>query len=169
PCVASFSSDQMSALNWVFQNALNPAVGVSLAAVNLSLGSDTFTSPCDDDPLKGIIDMLRAAGVATVIAAGNGGRTNAVSTPGCISTAVPVGSTTKAATISPFANMASMVDLLAPGGSAQGTCRLGAVNLDVLGPVPINQYQCVAGTSVATPHVAGAFAAIRSAAPNATV
>jgi serine protease len=30
-------------------------------------------------------------------------------------------------------------------------------------------YECVAGTSIATPHVGGAFAAIRSACPKATV
>jgi hypothetical protein len=170
PCLFSFSSDQLSALEWIFQNALTPTPAVTLAAVNLSLGDrGQNTSPCDDNPLKGIIDSLRGAGVATAISAGNGGSTNSVSAPGCISTAVTVGSSTKTDALSNFSNMASMVDLLAPGGTGAGGCQLGANNPDILGPIPTNQYDCVAGTSMASAHVAGAFAAVKSAAPSASV
>ena len=42
----------------------------------------------DDDATKPVIDQLRAAGVATVIASGNDGFADAVSFPACISTAV---------------------------------------------------------------------------------
>jgi subtilisin family serine protease len=74
---------------------------VKLASINMSLGGGQYFSACDTEPLKQAIDNLRAAGVATAIAAGNNGFTNAVSYPGCISTAVTVGSSDKNDAISP--------------------------------------------------------------------
>jgi subtilisin family serine protease len=52
PCVLSSDEDQMMALNWIYANALTPAVGVHLAAVNMSLGGGNFTTPCDDKMQK---------------------------------------------------------------------------------------------------------------------
>ena len=43
--------------------------------------------------VKPIIDNLRSANIATVIATGNDGFTNSISAPACISTSVSVGST----------------------------------------------------------------------------
>ena len=72
PCALSFTSDQMQALEYVYnlRNTLN------IAAVNMSLGGGKHTSACDSDALKPIIDNLPAAGIATVIAAGNKGYTS---------------------------------------------------------------------------------------------
>lgn len=175
--VLAFDSDLILALNWVFQNALTPAPHVKLASVNLSLAGGTFRSACDTDPLKASIDNLRKAGVATAAASGNNGLTNAIGEPSCISTAVAVGSSDKQDVISGFSNMASLVKLMAPGGLGQlgDTCAFGANNPDILtsfagtSSAVTNLYECVAGTSFATPHVAGAFAAIRTACPKATV
>ncbi len=175
PCVLAYTSDQISALNWLLQNALTPAAGVSLASVNMSLGGGQFTSACDTDSRKPGIDNLRSAGVATAIAAGNSGYTNAVGAPGCISTAVTVGSSDKQDVISSFSNMSSLVAVMAPGGFGGGTCQFGANNPDILSSVAGTSsssnaaYECLAGTSMATPHVAGAFAAIRSACHAATI
>jgi uncharacterized repeat protein (TIGR01451 family) len=179
PCVLAPVSDQISALDWLFMNALTPAPGVKLASVNMSLGGGMFTAACDGDPTKPSIDSLRSAGVATVIAAGNDGFTNAVGAPACISTAVAVGSSDKNDVISSFTNMAPIVALMGPGGfggNGGQPCRLGgANNPDILSsvagfaPAQTNLYDCFAGTSMAAPHVAGAFAAIRTACPSATV
>lgn len=177
PCVLTILSDQISAFEWVFQHALIPSAGAKLASVNMSLGSGKFTGNCDNSPLKPSIDLLKGVGVATVIAAGNNGFTDAISTPACISTAVAVGSTDKTDNISNFSNMAPLVKLVAPGGLGMpgDTCAFGAKNADILssipGPLPtVTQgYWCFPGTSMATPHVAGAFAAIRTACPHATV
>jgi subtilisin family serine protease len=62
PCEAAAVSNQIQALDWLFQNALTPAPGVTLAAVNMSLGGERFTLPCDTELQKGSIDNLRKAG-----------------------------------------------------------------------------------------------------------
>jgi subtilisin family serine protease len=130
PCVLAFTSDQISALNWVFANALTPAAGVQLASTNMSLGGNVKnTTACDANPLKPSIDNLRGAGVATAIAAGNNGFIDGVSAPGCISTAVTVGSSDKQDVISSFSNMAPMVKLMGPGGFGSNgglPCLFGA-------------------------------------------
>src|SRR5262249_11434107 len=115
-----------------------------------------YSSNCDTDPTKPIIDNLRSVGIATVIAAGNGSSVNMLSSPGCISSAVSVGSTTKSDVVSSFSNAASFMSVWAPGSS-------------IMSSYPGAQYVYASGTSMATPHVTGAFAVLRQAAPNATV
>ena len=169
--VSAFTTDIISALNYIYSNLNSLPGGIKLAAVNMSLGSGLYASACDSDPTKSSIDNLLAAGVATVIAAGNDGSTNAVASPGCVSSAVTVGSSTKGDTISSFTNMASMVDLMAPGGSGLGQCN-GGISSDIHSALvtgTTSTFGCLAGTSMATPHVAGAFAALRSMAPAASV
>src|SRR5207247_3248665 len=131
----------------------NDFPGLTLAAVNMSLGGGLSATFCDDEPQKPAIDQLRAVGVATAIASGNNGQVDRISAPGCISSAVSVGSTTKIDDVSFFSNVAPFLSLFAPGGSATG----GAA--DILSSVP-GGFGRKAGTSMATPHVAGAFAVL---------
>jgi subtilisin family serine protease len=155
-CLGSYSSDQILALERVL--ALKDAFHI--AAVNLSLGGGTYTDAalCDaaNPSRKAAIDNLRSAGIATVIAAGNSGYAGAMGAPACISSAISVGSTTKNDTLSPFSNAAPFLKLLAPGSS-------------ITSSVPGGGFAVLSGTSMATPHVAGAWAALKSLAPAATV
>jgi subtilisin family serine protease len=152
PCIASFTSDQIRALDHVLSLAGQRAV----ASVNMSLGGGRATAFCDDDLTKPVIDQLAAAGVATVIASGNNGFTDAVSYPGCISTAVTVGATSKQDAVASFSNRGPQVDLLAPGVTINSS-------------IPGGRFAAFSGTSMATPHVAGAFAALRSLYPQASL
>lgn len=152
PCVKAYTSDIIKGLERVA--ALRSSYAI--AAANLSLGGGLFSNPCDGDPMKPVIDRLRTAGIATVIASGNDGSFNAVSSPGCISTAITVGSTTKSDTVSWFSNSASFLDLLAPGSAINSS-------------IPFGGFARWDGTSMATPHVAGAWAVVKSARPTASV
>jgi subtilisin family serine protease len=152
PCIASFTSDQIRALDFVLQLAAQRPV----AAANMSLGGGRSERVCDDDITKPVIDQLRAAGVATVIASGNDAFGDAVTFPACISTAVTVGATDDADAVAPFSNRGPQVDLHAPGVAINSS-------------IPSARFAAFNGTSMATPHVAGAFASLRSLRPQASV
>ncbi|WP_234899897.1 S8 family serine peptidase [Streptomyces filamentosus] len=153
PCLGSYTSSQIKALEQVLSLKNS---GMNIAAVNMSLGGQTTAVACDQDIRKPVIDALRSAGVATVIAAGNNGAANAVSNPGCISSAITVGSTTDEDQLSTFSNRGPLLDLLAPGTT-------------IVSSVPGGLYAPKNGTSMAAPHVAGAFAVLKQAYPTLTV
>ena len=160
PCVMSYDSDQIFAL----QRVQELSVSFRIAAVNMSLGSGQFFAFCDSQSpsLKTAIDSLRSLGIATVIASGNNGFTDSINSPACISSAISVGSTddgsfaTRTDDISFFSNSSFFLNLLAPGRW-------------ITSSVPGGVFSTAAGTSLATPHVTGAWAIVKSKAPAATV
>lgn len=152
----AFFSDIIRALEYTLtlKNA-----GTPVAAANMSLGTSTlFTTACDASfsSVKAAIDNLRSVGVATVISSGNSSSSTGLGAPGCISSAVSVGSTTKSDGISSFSNSASMLNLLAPGSAIQSAIRGGA-------------YASISGTSMAAPHVTGTWAVLKQQSPGASV
>jgi subtilisin len=152
PCALSRTSDQIAGLERVYQLRNTH----TFASVNMSIGGGEYSDNCDSDPRKAIIDNLRAAGIATVISSGNNGSKNAVTAPACISSAVTVGNTTKQDVVAFDSNMSPMVDLLAPG-------------TNILSSVPGGGYDFFSGTSMAAPHVAGAWALMEEQDPDQNV
>ena len=158
-CVRTYNSDQIKALERVY--ALRNTYTID--AVNMSLGGGQYFANCDaaQSARKAAIDNLRSANIATIIASGNDGFTGSMGAPACISTAISVGSTQDgssgtADTVSSFSNSASFLSILAPGQT-------------ITSAVPAGGYGGANGTSMATPHVAGAWAIVRSKYPNDTV
>jgi subtilisin family serine protease len=168
-CVLSFVSDQVKALQRVFA-LRNGVAGRKIDAINMSLGGGGFTGFCNSEPHKPVIDQLRAAGIATVIASGNSGFINGTGSPGCIQTAITIGSSTKRAAgkperMSSFTNQGPQVDALAPGGDFNYPTASGPQEpKNRILSSQFNTYNFLAGTSMAAPHVAGLIAAIRSKA-----
>jgi len=154
PCMLSYVSDQIAGLNRVY--ALRTSYNI--ASINMSLGGGAYSSACDSDPRKSIIDSLRAVNIATVIAAGNDGYDFQVGAPGCISSAITVANSTKTDGLAASSNWGNLIDVVAPGSSILASYTNGT-----------NGYAYLTGTSMASPHVAGAFAALRSKVPGASV
>jgi hypothetical protein len=152
--VTFFDSDVILGLERVY--ALRQTYNI--AAVNLSLGRGAFTSACDaiSPSTTSIINTLASVNIATIAASGNDGRVDAISIPACISTAISVGATTKADSVADYTNSAAFLDLLAPGSG-------------IFSSVPTSTYATFSGTSMAAPHVAGAWAVMKQRAPKASV
>ncbi len=148
--LVTFDSDYIQALDYTYSLRFSH----NIASVNMSLGGGGYTKYCDKvvPATKKAIDRLRSANIATVIASGNNGYTNAISRPACVSTAISVGSTNKSDVVSDYSNYASFLNLLAPGE-------------DIYSSIPGSAYDTFKGTSMAAPQVAGAWAVLRQALP----
>lgn len=154
PCLLSFPSDQIQGLERVLQLRTS---GLPIASVNMSLGGSPPRN-CDSDARKSEVDDLLSFGVVTVAASGNAGNKGQIDIPACISSVLSVGSTNILDRVSSFSNSSNKIDLLAPGES-------------IISSVPGGGFASLNGTSMATPHVAGAIAALESgsSAPIATI
>lgn len=150
-CIRTYTSDQLAGLNTI----LSLSQSFPIAAVNMSFGGEAQTGACDTNPLKGAIDSLRRVGIAAVIAAGNDGKVGQMSPPACITTSTSVGAVGVVAPTS-FTNVSPLTDMMAPGSSIRSAAVGGG-------------YANASGTSMATPHIAGAIAVLKSARPAASV
>lgn len=159
PCVHSSSSSYVRAMDWLYTQRFT----YRIAALNLSLGGgryyDQATCDLSGDLTNTAAANLRSVGIATIAASGNDGYCDSLAHPACVSNLVAVGATDDDDNERGSSNYHSgMLDLYAPGDSVRAPIGSGD-----------NDYGDKSGTSMASPHVAGAYALMRSAIPNLTL
>jgi hypothetical protein len=103
------------------------------------------------------VDNAIAAGVTFAVAAGNENTDACNGSPSRVPAAVTVGATTNTDARSSFSNFGSCLDVFAPGSSITSAWYTG-----------MTATSTISGTSMASPHVAGAAALHLSANPGAS-
>jgi subtilisin family serine protease len=146
---SGFDSQIIAGMEWAASRA---------AVINMSLGG---TEPSDGtEPLDLAVDALtKQTGALFVIAAGNSG--GAISAPGSAASALTVGAVDSDDHLANFSSRgpltnthAAKPELVAPGVDIVAARAAGTQ----LGALVDNHYVFSSGTSMATPHVAGAAA-----------
>jgi subtilisin family serine protease len=120
---------------------------------------------CSANTLLTVVDNVRAAGIFPAVAAGNSGSScSSVSDPPSIyDSSVTVGATDSANHIASFSSRGPVtID-----GSNRRKPDISAPGVNIRGAVPTNAYASGwNGTSMATPHIAGAIALLWQAKPS---
>ncbi|MFP5218603.1 MAG: S8 family serine peptidase, partial [Actinomycetes bacterium] len=133
-------SGVIAGMDWVTANHVKPAVA------NMSLSGGASSSV--DDAVQRMI----AAGVTTVVAAGNGDRLGRAQdacnySPARVPDAVTIGATTSTDAKTSWSNYGNCVDFFAPGASITSAWYTSS-----------SATNTISGTSMAAPHVAGVAA-----------
>jgi subtilisin family serine protease len=151
-CVGAFNSDILRGIEWL----LSQAAKHRFAAVNLSLGGSLTSRPCPDDPVGIMLTRLLQQDIPVVVAAGNDGAENAVTTPACTPGVFSIGAVDSGGRRLYYSNGGPLVALWAPGDRLELPCG--------------SAYLCQSsGTSIAAPHVTGSLALMRQIWPGASI
>ena len=139
------TSGVIAGVDWVAANAHRPAVA------NMSLGGGYY------GPLNTAVTNAIASGVTFAVAAGNSNASACNYSPSSTPNAITVGATTSSDAKASYSNYGTCVDINAPGS--------GITSDWIGGTTMVNT---ISGTSMASPHVAGAAALVLGANPTYT-
>jgi subtilisin family serine protease len=139
------TSGVIAGVDWVTANRVRPAVA------NMSLGGGASSA------LDTAVVNSTSAGVVYAVAAGNSNANACSGSPARVAAALTVGATTSADARASYSNYGSCLDLFAPGSAITSAWHTSNTATNT-----------ISGTSMASPHVAGAAALYLQTAPSAT-
>ncbi|MFF5251187.1 S8 family peptidase [Streptomyces leeuwenhoekii] len=125
----------IAGIDWVTKNHSGPSVA------NMSLGGGVSST------LDTAVRNSIASGVTYAVAAGNSSANATSFSPARVTEAITVGATTSTDARASYSNYGSVLDIFAPGSSITAGWHTGDTATNT-----------ISGTSMATPHVAGAAA-----------
>jgi subtilisin family serine protease len=135
----------IAGIDWVTRNHSGPSVA------NLSLGGGASAT------LDAAVRNSIASGVTYAVAAGNSNANASSYSPARVTEAITVGATTSTDARAGYSNYGSVLDVFAPGSSITAGWHTGDTATNT-----------ISGTSMATPHVAGAAAVYLAGHTSAT-
>jgi len=143
--------DIIAGIDWCVNNVSK----FNISVISISLGGGRpYNDYCNDDTIAPAINSAVGQNISVIVASGNNNWTTGISSPACVQNATPVGSVddgsgeTTADDISSFTNRGNILNLLAPGHWITAPWNDGGV-------------RTLSGTSMSTPHVAGAAALLK--------
>ncbi|MGW0390363.1 S8 family peptidase [Streptomyces sp. NPDC003042] len=135
----------VAGIDWVTRNAVKPAVA------NMSLGGGA------DATLDAAVRNSIAAGITYAVAAGNESTNANTKSPARVAEAITVGATTSTDAKASYSNYGTILDIFAPGSSIVSAWNSSDTATNN-----------ISGTSMASPHVAGAAALYLAQNPAST-
>ncbi|SEN22115.1 minor extracellular protease Epr [Paenibacillus sp. OV219] len=141
---AGYVSDIIKGIDWCIQK--------SIPIINMSLGLEGETSSA----LKEAVQRARKNGILIIASAGNNGSVGGrIDQPARYTDAIAVAASTRGGKIANYSSRGYGIDVTAPGSYIKSTWPGGG-------------YQTLSGTSMASPHVAGGAALLKSLHPSIT-
>ncbi|MBG0851695.1 S8 family serine peptidase [Streptomyces spinoverrucosus] len=163
-----YDSDIIDAITWASGGTVSgvPANSNVAKVINMSLGGDGACTSATQNAINAAVNR----GTTVVVAAGNDNDNVANHSPGNCNNVISVAATNRSGAKASYSNYGSLVDISAPGGqTSTGTANGIYSTLNSGTKTPSTEsYAYYQGTSMATPHIAGLAALMKSAKPSLT-
>ncbi|MFF4349649.1 S8 family serine peptidase [Streptomyces sp. NPDC001530] len=158
-----YDSDIIDAITWASGGSVSgvPANTNVAKVINMSLGGSGACTSATQSAINAAVNR----GTTVVVAAGNDNDNASKYSPASCSNVITVAATGRTGSRASYSNYGSIVDIAAPGGEmSTGTANgiLSTLNSGTKTPSS-ESYAYYQGTSMATPHIVGLVALMKSA------